>query len=273
MANFHNESWIMENVANHFKDACQHHDPQHIFGIFLQGSQNYGLDVENSDIDTKLITIPSFEEFCFNKQPLSHTYIRDNDEHIDMKDLRLYFQCFRKQNINFVEILFTPYRLIIPEYEDEWIELYRNREAIAHYNPQAAIKSMKGMALEKFHAMEHPYPSKIDIIERYGYDCKQLHHLLRLEEFIARYLAGDSYEECLYSKDADYLMEVKANKFNLIEARAIAKETLNHIECMADEFLVDNDAHIDYGVDEILNKVQYNIIRKSMKGELLHHGE
>jgi hypothetical protein len=58
--------------------------------------------------------------------------------------------------------------------------LVNARESIANFNRDRGVQSMKGIALEKFHAMEHPYPSKIDIIAKYGYDPKQLHHLLRV---------------------------------------------------------------------------------------------
>ena len=32
---------------------------------------------------------------------------------------------------------------------------------------------------------------------------KQLHHMIRLKEFMTRYDAGESYEDCLISKDTD----------------------------------------------------------------------
>ena len=44
-------------------------------GLFLQGSQNYNLDYEGSDIDTKAIMLPSFSDFVLNAKPLSTTYI------------------------------------------------------------------------------------------------------------------------------------------------------------------------------------------------------
>lgn len=226
------------------------------------------MDTPNSDIDTKLITIPTFEEICFNKKPLSTTHIRENDEHIDMKDIRLYFQCFRKQNINFMEILFTPYKIVIPDYEKEWELLVAYREEIAHYNPVAAVKCMKGAALEKYYAMEHPYPSKLALIEQYGYDAKQLHHLLRYNEFLQRYMAGEPYIKCLKPNDANYFAEVKAYKYNLIEARELAKETIDQLTIIADDFRNNTEDKCDEDVENLLNNVQYDIIKKSMKKEL-----
>lgn len=68
-------------------------------GLFLQGSQNYGLDYEGSDIDTKAIVLPTFSDFVLNAKPVSTTHIMENNEHVDFKDIRLMFDCIKKQNI------------------------------------------------------------------------------------------------------------------------------------------------------------------------------
>ena len=47
------------------------------------------------------------DDIIFNKEAKSYTYVRENDEHIDIKDIRLMFKQYRKQNINFVETLFS----------------------------------------------------------------------------------------------------------------------------------------------------------------------
>lgn len=130
-----------------------------VLGVFLQGSQNYNLDYAGSDIDTKAVVLPSFEGFVFNKQPVSTTHILESNEHIDVKDIRLMHDCFRKQNINFVEILFTKYKYMNPEFEDLYSAMFENREKIAHYNNYAAINCIAGMVYEKHKAMEHPYPT------------------------------------------------------------------------------------------------------------------
>ena len=49
-----------------------------VLGVFLQGSQNYGLSYEGSDIDTKAIIVPSFNDFVLNKKMVSTTEILEN---------------------------------------------------------------------------------------------------------------------------------------------------------------------------------------------------
>ena len=178
------EESIMKRVREHYDEALEYFPEDKIVGVFLQGSQNYGLDYENSDVDTKLITVPSFREICLNKKPVSTTHVRANEEHTDWKDVRLYMETFRKQNLNFLEILFTDFQIVNPLYQEQWDRLVAAREDIARMNEYRAVKSMKGIALEKYHAMEHEYPSKVEVLARWGYDPKQLHHLLRVEEYL-----------------------------------------------------------------------------------------
>lgn len=200
---------VMSRVHDHLDESLQRFDESRIVGIFLQGSQNYGLETPKSDVDTKLIVTPTFDEVVLNKKPISTTHVRANNEHTDLKDIRLMLATFRKQNLNFIEILFTPYAWVNPLFESEWGRLTAAREQIAHYSPYSAVKTMKGIAMEKYHAMEHEYPSKLEVLAEYGYDPKQLHHLLRVQEYIHRYISGESYEACLYPKRPEFLIAVK----------------------------------------------------------------
>lgn len=273
MANFHSDEWIMNGVREHYEEAKQYFDESRIVGIFYQGSANYGLDYEGSDIDTKLIVVPTFEEIAFNKKPISTTHILDNNEHLDAKDVRLYINCFEKQNLNFLEILFTPYKIVNPQYADFWQKLVDAREDIAHYDIHRAIKSMKGIALEKYHAMEHKYPSKVDIIEKYGYDSKQLHHLLRVEEYLTRYIAGESYEKCLIPNpiSAKRLRAIKEDNglLSLEEARAAADVSLRTIEMVCEEGLAYYPEGYNPKVEKLLKEVQYDIMKLAVATELM----
>ena len=273
MANFHTDEWIMARLAEHYEEAKQYFDESRIVGIFIQGSQNYGLDYEGSDIDTKLIVVPTFEEIAFNKKPVSTTHILDNNEHLDAKDVRLYINCFEKQNLNFLEILFTPYKIVNPQYAEFWQKLIDAREDIAHYDIHRAIKSMKGIALEKYHAMEHRYPSKVDIIDKYGYDSKQLHHLLRVEEYLARYIAGESYENCLIPNElrAERLRAIKEDNglLSLEEARAAADASLQTVEMMCEEGLAYYPEGHNEEVEKLLKEVQYDIMKFAVALELV----
>ena len=267
--NFHSDKWIMDRVREHYNEALEYFPEDRIVGILLQGSQNYGLDMANSDIDTKLIVTPSLDDIIFNRKPISTTHIRKNEEHIDFKDLRLMLSTYRKQNLNFVETLFTPYKIINPLYSKQWNRLVENNEMIARYNPVAAVRTMKGIAMEKYHAMEHRYPSKAEIVDKYGMDCKQLHHLFRVEEYLQRYINGESYMNCLISKQAEYLKNTKTHGYySLDDARILAKESLDRVCEMADKFRADNIESTNEEVDILLDDVQKDIMKLAIQVEM-----
>lgn len=268
--NYHSDAWIMNKVIGHYNEAKTLVPESHIVGVFLQGSQNYGLDYEGSDIDTKCITTPTFKEIALARKPLSTTHIRENEEHIDLKDIRLYVQTFRKQNLNFLEILYTPY-FWCPNigFYEEWKRLIEHREEITHYDPVRSVKSMMGIASEKFFAMEHHYPARMPWIEKFGYDPKQLSHLLRVSEYLDRYLTGESYGDCLLTKQADYLKAVKQGLFRLEEAREIAADIYDKIHEKCNKFIEKhkNDP-VDHSVDELLDDVAYKIMESSVQRDI-----
>ncbi len=270
--NFHKDNVIMRRLKEHYDEACGLIPEDRIVGVFLQGSQNYGLDYEGSDVDSKCIVLPTLEDICFAKKPISTTHVRENDEHIDLKDIRLMFQTFRKQNMNFVEILFTEYKIINPLYEDLWNELIAQNELVGRYNPHRAVTTMKGIASEKFHALEHRYPSRVEVIDKFGgYDPKQLHHLLRIEDFLERYINGETYAECLKPCAEGRFVLKYIKQFgvkNLEEARRFAEESFDRISRMANEY---RETHPDEGnpaVDELLDGVQRKIMKESILMEL-----
>ena len=270
--NYHDNVWISQKMKEHLQEAKETLKDRPIVVLACQGSQNYGLDYEDSDFDTKCITVPTFKEIALNKKALSTTHIRENNEHIDLKDIRLYIQTFRKQNLNFLEILFTPYYVCpmnnFTNFYNEWGKLIDNREKIAHMNPLRGFSSMKGIAAEKYHALEHHYPSRMHMIEKFGYDPKQLHHLLRIDEFMKRFYNGESYEDCLISDYPDYLIDIKKGLFDLNKARDIANTTMTEIENLYNKAKNTLNNKEDKEMVELLEDVSYNIMKRSIQNEL-----
>ena len=261
---------ILTRLKDHYNESLENFTNDQIVGLFLQGSQNYELDLPSSDIDTKLIVVPGFKDIALARKPVSTTHIRANEEHIDFKDIRLYMETFRKQNLNFLEILFTPFTMINSMYFDQWNRLIEARESIARMNPWRAVKSMKGIALEKYHAMEHAYPSKVDVLAKHGYDPKQLHHLVRVDNYLTRYINGENYEDCLIPDDKmkEFLLDIKRGNWPLDKARQLAEVSLAHVEGIADDFCEKTHDEENQEMRELLEDVSYNIMKIAVEKEL-----
>ena len=59
-----------------------------VVGVFLYGSQNYELDYEGSDVDSKAIVLPTLNDIVLNKQPISTTIDMGDNCLCDVKDIR-----------------------------------------------------------------------------------------------------------------------------------------------------------------------------------------
>ena len=267
----------------HYQEALKLYPEDRILGIFLQGSQNYYLDDEESDVDTKLLLVPTLDEIVFNLKPVSITHVLENDEHIDAKDVRLYWQCFKKGNPNFVEILFSRVSYVNPMYQEAWNAMIENRELVARVHPMAAAKAMMGMVQEKFHAMEHRYPSRAHIVDKFGYDPKQLQHLIRMSWFLETYVEDVcSYDAILtlnYTHNGqmgvrEWLMDIKRGRaYDLEKAKEIAAVYLKRAE-MALAYAKDNWSA--YPTDPILCAMDHilgDIVRTAIKYEMSKEAE
>ena len=271
-SNYHSNEWIQSRVESHLADLLVNMDKDRIIGIFYQGSGNYGLDYEGSDVDTKCIVVPDIEDL-HDMQRVSYTSVRHNDEHTDIKDVRLMFEIFAKQNVNFLEILYTPFYWINPKYEDLWNEVIKIRDDIVTYQKASLLKSLKGIAGEKYHAMEHKYPSRLEWIDKFGYDPKQLHHLIRIEEFLRRWLNEEPFANCLISKQPEALIEMKKGWASLSEARKFATDCKNNIETWYkkyyDKFIEEASCTTCYFVEATakLRKISIAMIQRYLEGK------
>ena len=261
---------IQQRVNEHYIKALKYFNKSHIVGIFLQGSQNYDLSTKNSDVDTKLIVTPTVDDFVYNRKPVSTTHVRDNNEHIDFKDIRLYIDTFKKQNLNFMEILFTDYYVINPLYKTYWGRLVENREKVARYNPYRAVATMMGTARTKYEALYKDLPSQHDIVTEIGYAPKQLHNLCRIRIFLDDYISGKPYAECLKPKiNRDFLLGLKDNYLPINEVQTLAGDTIEYMEKTVNEYLQKTKDRCDPEVEQLLSDVKSDIIRRSIVHEIV----
>lgn len=175
--------------------------PRQLLCVAAYGSMNYGTYIHGiSDVDTKAIYLPDFDEMAFEK-PKSVEYHWYDDSHCELKDIREMMKMWKKQNINFIEILFTDFIMVNPRYADLWEQLIAIREKIAHYNEQYAFKSASCQALNTLQRMR-----------KKGYDGKTYANVVRIALFLDRYYGGKDYKTCMYAEDrSKTLYKIRTN--------------------------------------------------------------
>lgn len=253
---------IFERMREHRRQVKEHYPENDIFFGAIQGSQNYNLDDEYSDVDTKFLLIPTQKDLIQNKKQISTTLIiAPTEEHADVKDIRAMFECFKKQNINFLEILFTPSPIVEIGLDDYYCALWEKREDIAHYNPYLLLRSMIGHLRQKYFAFDHPYPSAKEKLAKFGYDPKQLSHMLRIQEFLTRFFEkGESFENCLKTKEREYLLGVKRGAVPLDEAKTLREESNKWAINFLNEWERKLPNRADEKVDKLLDEISYEVI-------------
>lgn len=270
------EEKIMARLQEHYDYLIE--KGHEVVAVMLQGSQNYDLDLYTkeymSDIDSKAIILPSFDDFVYDKKSFSYTYILDNNEHIDTKDIRIMCEMLKKENISYIELLYTDFKIINPEYQDIFNALIKHREMIVEINRNQFIKCITGMAFKKRKALTHPYPNTMDKINKFGYDPKQLYHLARLKEFIERYCNGVPLEKCYKAKNKEYLLALKLGKYEetgeiipLEKAEQMADIMNEEILSIKNKECTEDDIIQSAGI-ALLYETRYELLKKKFKKDL-----
>ena len=277
------EERIMKRVQEHY-DYLQSLGYE-VVCVCLQGSQNYGLDEYSdeymSDIDTKAIVLPPLDDFIAASPPVSTVIIMDNNEHAEVKDIRTMFEMFKKENISYIELLFTDFKIINPEWAEFIEPLFANRELISKYNRNQFLRCIAGMAKEKRKALCHPYPNLIEKIEKYGYDGKQLHHCVRLYNFIKRFIYGESLDICYKIKEPmqhTILMNYKKQKdayggeLSKEHAIEICDYYVAEIGKIKDAALTEKEV-LDKDAEKLLSRILLRIIKAKMIKDLKNNSD
>ena len=118
---------IQESLNEHW-GACAKGSDRPILYISLFGSQNYGLDTPNSDVDTKAIILPKVREVILGKSKFDQDFILENGEICKTKDCRLMFNEFLRGNINYIEMLYSDWYVAHPYFEEEIDRLRTQRD-------------------------------------------------------------------------------------------------------------------------------------------------
>lgn len=269
---------VRKRLKEHLDEALQNPKIHDWFMIAVNGSYNYNMDTPQSDVDSKLLVIPSLEQLVSGKSLNYLHCMSDNGEHVEVKDIRHYFATMLKQNINFVETLYAQVWIVNPVYMRLFHYLFEMRDVISGCNPIATIHCIQGTAHQKYKQMLQSSPARAAEIENYGFDRKSLHHLVRCVFFGEYYMEGTSYQECLQNNDVP---NIRRMIMNLKTTTVLNREyAINIAEDMLDGFDEKVDSYLDTikpfqkdfsalaaDVKDFLDTLAFEIIKQSIAKE------
>jgi len=230
---------IKWEVFNHHTIISQksENDKVIVLGTFLYGSQNYGIDTPDSDIDTISLCVPSYEDFLMGEKVQNATFKMTDGSLATIKDFRTFItKILNGGDVSSLEILFTDYCVLSPHFSPYWEQLKANREAIAKINFSRILRSFKGQAVsyaKKF--KEKPEPDL-------KYNRKALAHVYRITASISALLNGKLYMEALRNKDiVKHILRLRTEPLKVDAAQVVVDACMDHIDKIYREDIESSD--------------------------------
>ena len=237
-------------TLSHYKDLLEEKGYTVLY-IGLYGSQNYNLDDEQSDIDCKAIILPTLHDIIFRKT--TSKVIECENGSIDVKDLITFYNVIKKGNFSYIEAIDTEYSIGDKYLKDLFKQIRPN------------LKSFLGAMCEKRKALTHEYPSKHEEFEKWGFDPKQYHHIIRLSHLLQHNNGSFSYiayDESL----GKYMIEIKRNAVGYTK-EFVEKDSDKIIE-RSKKMIPDDYKYEDIDLSDEIGRY----IEKEIKKELYNTG-
>lgn len=239
-----------------------------IFKI-LVGSHNYNLNTEKSDKDYKVFIVPSLRNLVFNEK--LHSSTTSELEDIETKSILDLPNLIFKSNPSYLELFFSQEFKILNPLSKGINNFYdfitKNNEKLVRSNLPKLYYSMLGIMNEKKKNMFKGTSTTKDLVEKYGYCPKNLHHLIRISDLLVRYASTkftDYSTSLVYIGDArNELIKIKSGEinFSLEDLNKLMEEKFSLVESYKDVYLSNE---VDYQIYSHLKEQVYQLIKNNI---------
>lgn len=175
-----NKKEIKKEILNILKNYKI--NKKQILIIYQQGAFNYNLETDKSDYDVFVVYKPTYKDY--ENDYIINKEITYSKGLIKIKDFKSFKKMLKRLNPSTLEIFFlTKFSILFSKRE---VKNYLNKNKYNFFfnlNKEIFYKAIYGMAEQKYVGLTKPFESKIPLIEKYGYDPKQFHHIIRLKDF------------------------------------------------------------------------------------------
>ena len=201
-----------------------------VIATCLIGSQNYGLDTPDSDVDTISIVVPNFEAICCGRPKIDHTYDFEDGGKAKVRDYRSFaLNDLKKSCFTNTEALYSVKVVVNPTFSQVWNFLMENREIVMRADYEATVRSMLGYVA----SMESRFQKEgfSGYREDLGMNPKMFMHAVRAYDWLGKFIPNKIPTKELF--DAHHLSGLRLTsidsfvyKHNL-ECLSTGREVLN----------------------------------------------
>lgn len=197
-----NEENKMAKISNAIEDARNEltpymfkneRDDMTVYPILisLYGSQNYGMDTEESDIDLRAVVCPSLENIILNGGVVSKTITRWNGN-VDVKDVKSFVNLLKKGNPTYIESILTPYKM---SYTLGLAEAVNILEEYSDVLSKRFMCAAMGTINSK---LSHMYNEDSISNENFNYNGKDFYTLVRMYDLMVQVSNGKNLSKLSY---------------------------------------------------------------------------
>lgn len=232
-----------------------------VFYLGLYGSQNYGLDTENSDVDCRALLVPDYEDCLLGKKlPKNDTWTYNDGLMTVEYDFRKFFNLLKKGNLNALELLYTEYWTCDPEYQAYVSYLRFMRDDVANNNLFSVVMCVHGIvdSLYKKYLKNKPLTVK-DVVTvtrmRLFLDMLDLTRDFRTSFY--NYATPEQLEEMKEYKQSSQTLEDVKHVF--FREYTLYKDVYDRLD------LNSFDKNRNYTVEEWLDRLCLEVLKKGEK--------
>ena len=134
-------------VKTHYDAICERYGEDNVFCVFLYGSQNYGIDIQDSDIDTKAVILLPEEELFWRHSIDTHIYFKPSGV-CQILDLVTFVKNLLSYDLTLLEVFISKHVIVNPKYEHFFEELKLLERELFDRDHKSFLRELMNLAKE-----------------------------------------------------------------------------------------------------------------------------
>ena len=172
-------------IKTHYDAVCERYGEDNVFFVFLYGSQNYGIDIQDSDVDTKAVILLPEEELFWRQSVDTHIYFEPSGI-CQILDLVTFVKYLLSYDLSLLEVFISKHIIVNPKYEQFFKELKLLERELFDRDHKSFLRELMNLAKEDW-----------DYFNRRKKDTTEIKiflHAFRLISVAANFIDTSSYD-------------------------------------------------------------------------------